>query len=234
MRIRPLLGVAALGLAAALPAAGPARADVLYSNLGPGNTYVQSIGSSENGPGSIEGGPIRQAVAFSPGPVSARFDDAQLGLSLSGGTNFISLRLYNDSGGHPGTVLEQLDAANQLPPFGSTNNQLLTFFSASHPLLVAGQTYWLLPFASSDTTAVWNRNNQSVSGPYALSMELEPIHWLVTPQLQGAVQVHGTVVPEPSTFALLGLGGAALVGWGRYRGRHAPAAGRCSSALRWV
>jgi hypothetical protein len=48
---------------AACLAAGPARADVIYSNLGPGESYQQNVGWTEAGPASFPG-TIREANGF--------------------------------------------------------------------------------------------------------------------------------------------------------------------------
>jgi hypothetical protein len=56
-----------------------------------------------------------------------------------------------------------------MPPFGQFGSgHLVTFDSALHPLLQAGGNYWLLPFASGDTDAAWNLNNQGGFGPWGI------------------------------------------------------------------
>src|SRR5262249_41203391 len=148
---------------------------------------------------------------------SATFDSARLALGLFAGANEIDLRLYADGGGRPGMVLETIHASGQMPAFGQFGSgHLVEFDSALHPLLQAG-TYWLLPFASGDTQAGWNQNNQGASGPFAFSNQVEPTTWKVVQQVtQGAFEVSGTPspAPEPSALALAGVGVVGLLGYG--------------------
>ena len=146
--------------------AGLTQAETIYSNLGPGDTYSLT-GSTEAGP-DAGGGAARQAFAFTMGSESLRFDNARLGLFLSGGANVISLRLQADNGGVPGTILDTIAVTGQIPP-GGTNNIPVEFQSVLHPLLEEGKTYWLLPFASGNTLAGWADNNQNRRGPFAQS-----------------------------------------------------------------
>jgi hypothetical protein len=203
--------------------AGEARADVIYSNLGPGESYDQSVGITESGPNAF--GVRRHAIAFTAN-TDALFDSARLALGLHGGTNAMDLRLYTDASGRPGTVLETIHASGQMPHFGDFwSGHLVTFDSALRPLLQAGETYWVLPFASGDTNAGWNWNTQGASGPLAQSLEVEPTSWSVFTYPQGAFEVNGTPspAPEPSGLALAGVGAAGLLGfvWRRRK----PAAG---------
>jgi LPXTG-motif cell wall-anchored protein len=202
--------------------AGPARADVLYSNLGPGDSYVQDRGWLESAPDSAAGA-VRQAIAFTAGGTDTLFDGARLALGLNRGANEMDLRLYDTAGGHPGAVLETIHASGQMPPFGQFGSgHLVTFDSATHPPLRAGETYWLLPLASGDTYAGWNMTNQGRNSPFAQSLEAEPTSWEVFPNVvQGAFEVNGTPspAPEPSALALAGVGlvGAAGYVWRRRR-----------------
>ncbi len=79
--------------------------------------------------------------------------------------------------------------------------------SASHPLLLQGQTYTLTADAAPTTWDAWEDFNDTfISG-------------------KSGFRVEGTAaaVPEPSTLALAGVGGLGLIGYAWRRGmrRHA-------------
>jgi hypothetical protein len=204
--------------------AGPARADVLYSSLGPGESYQQFSQWAEEGPAAPLG-PVRQAEAFTVGGTDTVFDSARLAVSLRTGANKIDVRLYNTVGGQPGTVIETMHFVGQMPHFGDFGSgHLLTLQSELHPLLRAGETYWLLPLASGDTAAGWNWNNQGRNGPHAGSSQVEPMSWTLSKRIQAAFEVNGTPspAPEPSTLALAGVGLVGVVGYA-WRRRRKPA-----------
>jgi hypothetical protein len=94
--------------------AGPARADVLYPNLGPGESYAQNGGWFESGPDTA--GAVRQAFAFTVSGTDTSFDGARLALGLAAGPNEIDLRLYDTAGGQPGAVLEDIHVSGRMPP----------------------------------------------------------------------------------------------------------------------
>src|SRR5262249_47196627 len=152
----------------------PVRGGVIVSNFGPGGSYDTGMGWNEIGPTSPSN-PSRQAFPFTVGGMTDfRFDGARLALSLSGGTNAIpALRLYSDVGGNPGGLLESIPVPGTLGPFNS-NTPPVVFTPPPHPLPQPRQTYWLLPFASGDTEAVWVVNNRGLSGPRAVSNFPDP------------------------------------------------------------
>jgi hypothetical protein len=192
--------------------AGPVRADVIYSNLGPGESYRQTSGLGESGPSSGLGAG-RIASHFTVGGLDASFDNARLALGLLVGTNEIDLRLYTDNGGRPGTVLETIHASGPMPPFRAYGSgHLVEFNSSLHPSLQAGGTYWLLPFASGDTYAGWNWS-LGFSEQLAGSNEEEPTTWTLFRDPPGAFEVNGTPspAPEPSCLMLAGVGALALL-----------------------
>jgi hypothetical protein len=69
---------------------------------------------------------------------------------------------------------------------------------------------------SDATAAVWNNNLQGTTGISQSVNTIDPpptSSWITTPSgVQGAFQVNGTPVPEPSSLGLLALGGLSLLG----------------------
>jgi hypothetical protein len=187
-----------LALLAVLAAATPARADVLYSNLRPDESYEPKA-IPECGPESVV--TTREAIAFTI-PVDATFDGARLALGLFRGANEIDLRLYSDAGGQPGAVLESIHASGQMPRYLEfSSGHLVGFDSAAHPFLQAG-TYWLLPFAPGDTEAEWNYSEPTRPADSAFSTQAEPTTWQVSPDLEGAIELNGTPSPAPEPGGL--------------------------------
>jgi hypothetical protein len=152
------------------------------------------------------------------------FESALLGLGLNTGPNGVDLRLQaNDSNGGPlggqnvpGAILETIHVDNAMPAFNTTASTLVTFVSTLHPILLPGQTYWLLPHMSGATDAVWNSNLQGQTGT-AGSVNLidppAPSAWFADASgVKGAFQVNGTAVPEPASLGLLALGSLSLLG----------------------
>jgi hypothetical protein len=128
----------------------------------------------------------------------------------------MDLRLYNTVGGQPGAVLDTIHVSGQMPRFGDFGSgHLVEFDSALHPLLQAGGTYWLLPFAPGDTWAAWDFNSTGATGTTAQSFEADPTTWMVFNNVTlGAVEINGTPspAPEPSTLTLAGVGLFGLLG----------------------
>jgi hypothetical protein len=77
--------------------------------------------------------------------------------------------------------------------------------------LLAGQQYWILAVANGfSDQLMWNLNSLGVTGPHATSVDQGP--YSTDTSVEGAFQVLGTVVPEPSSAALSVLG-FAVVAW---------------------
>ena len=124
-------------------------------------------------------------------------------------TQDLLVRVYDDVGGLPGSVLYEEAVSFAPVSLGVVNGSGLPLYHAEVPLsgflATGGQTYWLNPLGATDSV-VWSWQNHTASGSigargragvwYPLSREL-------------AFALHAT--PEPTSLALVVLGGVGLV-----------------------
>jgi PEP-CTERM motif len=207
----------ATGLLLLWSGAIPARADaVIFSNLGPGNSYG-STGRSLGDPG--DGDYVTLGNAFTVGATSMNLSEIEVAAGLMRGTNQLTIDLDADSGGSPGAVIESFTIKNAMPGFGTVSmNNLVTATSVLHPLLTAGTQYWVVLSVPDDglTWAAWNLNSTGDTGPVVISHD----GVMGDPQTitRGAMEILGqSSVPEPSTLVMLGTSGVVLLAFGRGR-----------------
>jgi hypothetical protein len=203
-------------IAAAIAAMAPsAYANMIYSNLGPGNTYFYGAGDTVSGTSATYlGSPIglsEVAVEF-----TSNYDfvlgEIDVALSNSNGTNSASLMLCEDSGGVPGTAIESWTVTD-LPAFGSTSTELQAVLPTSIVTLLGGQDYWVVAAAiTADTYDIWNLDGNG-SGAGGLMAQNTGSGWATAelPDSQMAFAVQGEIVPEPGTF-WWGFAGVILAG----------------------
>ena len=201
--------VSALALSLAVASLGSqASAAVAYSNFGEGGDYNTMSGSTILG-SSNPVGYYKAACSF-VSLVSGTVDSYEI-------PGFYDIPSFNIFPDHSVT-LNLLDGA----PWSSSNtldSVSLTFAlypsaviakpSASHPQLVAGQTYWLemLPSEAS-TVSTWCFNSIGSTG-YYINYAGGGGNWVATDAVTPAFSVQASV-PEPTCLSLIGVT-AALV-----------------------
>jgi len=177
----------------------PAGAQVVvYDSFGPGNTYNTGVVWVVSG-ASDSGGYRGQAEFFVPA-VSGYLSNVQLATYRLGGSALSNFYIAQDNGsGIPGVVLETYANVQNA-------NGLLTINSTTHPLLQAGQTYWLCDEpAAANSNNGWYQNSQNVINGFAF--ERAQWSWSSVPAAysppSGVFRVTVTPVPEPSVMALM-------------------------------
>jgi hypothetical protein len=213
---RPL--ALAVALVALVAATRPVHAEIIVNTFGPGDSFGSNnvtFGNNFSFIGFMVSS-NQMAVGFTPSQ-SFTLDRITYAVSTAQGTpGPFSLSVVADSNGTPtGMTLESFIATATATP--STGSVL----SLIHPLLLAGQQYWLV---ASSTFPALSPVNDVFAWYYgdrlagltlgvqaeALSGGVISTGWLVSdPQMDPAVRIEGSPlvnVPQPSGFVLLGIG----------------------------
>jgi hypothetical protein len=217
-------GAAVLAIALVPGAAGLARADIIISNL-PGNdgnsTFLNAPSGGANGGSAYDS----KAAGFTlPAGDSFSLTSAQLRLSFFDTASVPVISLYgSDTVGNPGPLLFTFTN----PPL-KVGTDTFTFTPPAPFHLLPGSTYWLV---ASNAATVPNSFEWMVNDPpitptgIATSAGFRFDFTGPAPLADGdtffvSFQVNGDpAVPEPSSLALLALGGAALAGWRRWKAK---------------
>jgi hypothetical protein len=174
--------------AALLPVA--LQADVIYTNFGDGDSFLAGSGLIVTRDGAAWSS---LAMSFVPA-ASYSLSSIEFGAStLIAGSAGASLAIFVDDDGHPaGTPLETIALDGLLSSFGDPS-PLLKVKSTVHPLLEAGQTYWIGMNAAAGGLAVWNQTTALTTG---FSTTDGAGNWSTWDDVQGAVQLKGKLVFE--------------------------------------
>ena len=215
----------------------PAKADVIFSNLGAGDSFTLTsgwvVGNRTTPFGSVT---LEVAAAFTPAS-DAIFTGVDFAAEVFGQPGDLTVALLvTGASGTPDAALETFTVA--APAFPS----LVSIASSLNPVLNAGTEYWL-DISSDSTAAWWLDNDQGLGGPVAQNQNGQGFVLLTdfggNPPVQPAFRINDdpvnpalisrlegpgdlavvATVPEPSslTLTLFGLVLAGLVFRGRYK-----------------
>jgi hypothetical protein len=191
--------------AAAVATQGVSRADVVFSNFGPGFAYNTSFGNIVGN--AFDSNDYAEGDTFTP---AANETLSSLTLALSCFVtcpDAFSISITTDGGDQPGTALESFSVAGTaLGPLGTDNAPILVD-STLHPLLTAGTQYWVTVASDLNDSIEWNVNSTGDTADQAISTDGGATWFSPSGQTPGAFEVVGapvvSSVPEPGTAGLL-------------------------------
>jgi hypothetical protein len=190
------------------------HAEVVFSNLGAGDSFNPLVSYWIPGPATAVGTPPMLVGNTDVGapflvdhPHDFRFETAELALSRWDGTNSLIVRLLSDVGGSPGSELASTTIGG-IPDIASPA-LVSADFSAAGITLEAGMRYWLVADSDLDASMFWHQNTLGqegyafrTTGDWTVRIELHPA---------AAFRINGTIVPEPASATLVAL--FTLVAW---------------------
>ena len=204
--------------AASLLLAGAARADTIFSTLGPGNAYGTGGEGILGVNAVIDGNPntIGEFDGIGQFTPSQGYNVTQLDLALAylGGTNKFDVSLED----FYGDVLGQWTISN-VPAFGSTTDAVQTISGITGVSVSGGFSYEILvaPGAADTFGAFMNGVGNTVPAAFDVLGTPADVAPPTPPSQSGGV-------PEPSTWALALLGFGVIGASLRARRARAPAA----------
>ncbi len=181
-----------------------AAAQVIYSSLGPGDSFSNDGAASVAGADSVPGGYQSMANMFTVSGGDCQLGKIEVALFINSGANSIVVSLAADNGGIPGIAIESFSISGLMSPYPGS---ILSVSSSTHPSLSDGLSYWVvLEAGAADTAAGWCDSLPHVDGTAAWD---GGAGWKTTSNGVQAFRVNA--VPEPATVSFLVLAGAAAI-----------------------
>ncbi len=193
-----------------LTSSGLSASTILYSDLGPGDSFIIGDGVTVAG---YSGVPFTASASGNLGSIT-------IGIAPNNtASDVLTLGLYTSLPDQPtleatmGTLLESWTTTF---PAGIPINQLTltTLISLQNPFIAAGTQYWLVasPYGSG---VDWSSNNQGVPGP-VWNGQLQNgsiVMFYGGPPLPGpAIELDAAPVPEPNSAPSVGFASVVLLG----------------------
>jgi hypothetical protein len=179
--------------------AGISRADIVYSDFGPGHSFNTFNYWGVDGPDNLQ---FPGETSYVAAPFTPNHDyllnqiDLPVACCFTAGADTVNMVLEADSGGEPSGL--SIESWTLHPPFSTA----ITTISPTSPLeLFSGQTYWLVAYPGGlNTAGGWASAPES-----SLWEDFDGSVWQVAPpsDLTPALDVLGTPVPEPGSLLLL-------------------------------
>lgn len=189
--------------------AATTRADVVFNNLGAGDTF-SAIGRILQGESVGTIGDVDQAAAFTVGASPAYLTSITLGLGVSSspsdGTGPLDVILAADSAGLPGAAIRTLSTI-----INSTGDQAVTVPDGGTVLLGANTTYWVIADGKTSFDGAWRFNSTGDQGPTAGRSNNGAWNLHSIDGERYAFRVEGRLVPEPATVVLFGTALAGIL-----------------------
>ncbi len=197
-------------LALLFAATAPARAGIIFSDFGSGQ-------SCSNVSYNVSSTSV-MAQSFTPN-ADYTLTSLSLALWLNTGPDSAIVSLCADNAGVPGSILESFIATSL-----TATSAVYTFMETPGVQLHQGTQYWVVvggPGMSSSTVVAWNENVTSTRG-FTSSMNGGTTWNAFGTPLSAAFEVDGQLVsptPEPTSLGLLAVGAAGMLGYGWKRRR---------------
>jgi hypothetical protein len=192
-------------IAVTVPVLAPAS--IIFTNLGPGQTYDVTQGNPVGN--DFAGDNAAQGDTFTP-TANATLSSIEVALSCvvsCPAAETFTVALRTDSSDSPGSIIESfLFTGKTLGGLG-TNNPLVMATSVLRPTLTAGTQYWITVTSSLNYAIAWNDNLTNDPSDQAVSSDGGATWFSPSGMTPSAYEVDGTTsVPEPSTVLLFGGG----------------------------
>ena len=211
-----LIAAASTLLAASVPIV--ARADVLFSTFGPGNTYATTGGvlvSGSSSPSTAFSEANEFTAGFS-GQLSGLSVAVNLGSSAPASEGYFDLEIAPNNPATNLPLVASAQTVGTLQATSATATVLSLTSPAAYPF-AADSAYWLILTAHTSTTDItWEAATNPAAANTAYMSITTKGQFAASNNGADAFEVSATV-PEPATWTPLLTGTLLLLGW-RWRG----------------